>query len=135
MVLHRPVVSVLAVLFIALPLAGCDGLLKKIKGDKTGETTASGSGSEGEGEPAVGKAKFPLVGDPTHVLTKAFDVFIPEQGLALRGTFLINPEGIPGLRTPIMLSRSPLMTDVAAPALGNGMWAFGCVPQKVKQAP
>ncbi|MEO8024131.1 alkyl hydroperoxide reductase subunit C [Polaromonas sp.] len=44
--------------------------------------------------PAVGKAKFPLVGDPTHVLTKAFDVFIPEEGLALRGTFVIDPKGI-----------------------------------------
>ena len=44
--------------------------------------------------PAVGKAKFPLVGDPTHVLTKAFDVYIPEEGLALRGTFVVNPDGI-----------------------------------------
>src|SRR3982751_588307 len=47
-----------------------------------------------ETSPAVGKAKFPLVGDPTHTLTKAFDVFIPEEGLALRGTFVINPEGV-----------------------------------------
>ena len=47
-----------------------------------------------ETSPAVGKAKFPLVGDPTHALTKAFDVYIPEQGLALRGTFIINPEGV-----------------------------------------
>ena len=46
-----------------------------------------------ETSPAVGKAKFPLVGDPTHTLTKAFDVFIPEEGLALRGTFVINPDG------------------------------------------
>ena len=43
---------------------------------------------------AVGKAKFPLVGDPTHHLTRAFDVHIEEEGLALRGTFIINPEGI-----------------------------------------
>ena len=47
-----------------------------------------------ETSPAVGKAKFPLVGDPTHALTNAFDVHIPEEGLALRGTFIINPEGI-----------------------------------------
>ncbi len=46
-----------------------------------------------ETSPAVGKAKFPLVGDPTHTLTKAFDVFIPEEGLALRGTFVIDPQG------------------------------------------
>ncbi len=47
-----------------------------------------------ETSPAVGKAKFPLVGDPAHVLTHAFDVHIDEEGLALRGTFIINPEGI-----------------------------------------
>lgn len=45
-----------------------------------------------ETSPAVGKAKFPLVGDPTHALTNAFGVHIPEDGLALRGTFIINPE-------------------------------------------
>ena len=43
---------------------------------------------------AVGKAKFPLVGDPTHTLTNAFGVHIAEEGLALRGTFVINPDGI-----------------------------------------
>jgi peroxiredoxin len=47
-----------------------------------------------ETSPAVGKAKFPLVGDPTHTLTNAFGVHIPEEGLALRGTFVINPEGV-----------------------------------------
>lgn len=45
-----------------------------------------------ETSPAVGKAKFPLVGDPTHALTNAFGVHIPEEGLALRGTFIINPD-------------------------------------------
>ena len=29
-----------------------------------------------------------------HTLTNAFGVHIPEEGLALRGTFVINPEGI-----------------------------------------
>jgi peroxiredoxin len=47
-----------------------------------------------ETSPAVGKATFPLVGDPTHQLTNAFGVHIPEAGLALRGTFVINPEGV-----------------------------------------
>ncbi|AWB33455.1 alkyl hydroperoxide reductase subunit C [Orrella marina] len=43
---------------------------------------------------AVGKAQFALVGDPTHQLTHAFDVHIDEEGLALRGTFITNPEGV-----------------------------------------
>ena len=47
-----------------------------------------------ETSPAVGKAKFPLVGDPTHQLTRAFGVHIDAEGLALRGTFVINPDGV-----------------------------------------
>ena len=47
-----------------------------------------------ETSPAVGKAQFPLIGDPTHQLTNAFGVHIAEEGLALRGTFVINPEGV-----------------------------------------
>jgi peroxiredoxin len=47
-----------------------------------------------ETSPAVGQAQFPLVGDPTHQLTRAFGVHIEEEGLALRGTFIINPEGV-----------------------------------------
>lgn len=47
-----------------------------------------------ETSPAVGKAGFPLIGDPTHQLTRAFGVHIEEEGLALRGTFVINPDGV-----------------------------------------
>ena len=43
---------------------------------------------------AVGQAQFPLVGDPTHQLTRAFDVHIEEAGLALRGTFIVDPDGV-----------------------------------------
>lgn len=46
-----------------------------------------------ETSPAVGKAKFALVGDPTHKLTRAFGVHIEDEGLALRGTFVIDPQG------------------------------------------
>src|SRR6218665_2511071 len=47
-----------------------------------------------ETSPAVGKARFPLVGDPTHQLTHAFGVHILQEGLALRGTFIINSDGL-----------------------------------------
>jgi peroxiredoxin len=43
---------------------------------------------------AVGQARFALIGDPTHKLTRGFDVHIEEEGLALRGTFIVNPDGI-----------------------------------------
>ena len=47
-----------------------------------------------ETSPAVGKAKVPLVGDPAHVLTRMFGVHIEAEGLALRGTFVVNPQGV-----------------------------------------
>ena len=42
---------------------------------------------------AIKKVNYPLVGDPTTTLSRAFDVLIEEEGLAYRGTFVINPEG------------------------------------------
>ncbi|MEK1928889.1 MAG: CaiB/BaiF CoA-transferase family protein [Pararhizobium sp.] len=36
----------------------------------------------------------------------------------------IDPEGWPGLRTPILLSRSPLALERAAPVLASGSWGF-----------
>jgi peroxiredoxin (alkyl hydroperoxide reductase subunit C) len=47
-----------------------------------------------ETSPAVGKSKFALIGDPAHQLTRAFDVHIDAEGLALRGTFIIDPNGV-----------------------------------------
>ena len=47
-----------------------------------------------DSSPAIGTVKFPMVGDPTGTLTRGFGVMIEENGLALRGTFLANPEGI-----------------------------------------
>jgi peroxiredoxin len=43
--------------------------------------------------PAIGKVKYTMIGDPTATLARNFDVLIEEEGLALRGTFVINPEG------------------------------------------
>ena len=41
----------------------------------------------------IKKGQYPLVGDPTGTLARIFGVMIEEEGLALRGTFVINPEG------------------------------------------
>lgn len=40
----------------------------------------------------IGKIKYPMLGDPTGKLTRMMKVMIEEDGLALRGTFVINPE-------------------------------------------
>lgn len=42
---------------------------------------------------AIKKVRYPLLGDPTHTLARNFGVLIEEAGLALRGSFVINPEG------------------------------------------
>ncbi|HET8711071.1 MAG TPA: alkyl hydroperoxide reductase subunit C [Spongiibacteraceae bacterium] len=42
----------------------------------------------------IKKIQYPMVGDPTGVITRNFEVMIEEEGLALRGTFVINPEGV-----------------------------------------
>ena len=41
----------------------------------------------------IKKIRYPMIGDPTGAITRNFDVMIEEEGLALRGTFVINPEG------------------------------------------
>jgi NADH-dependent peroxiredoxin subunit C len=41
----------------------------------------------------INKIQFPMIGDPTGQITRNFGVMIEEDGLALRGTFVINPEG------------------------------------------
>ncbi len=41
----------------------------------------------------IGKIQFPMIGDPTGVITRNFGVMIEEEGLAERGTFVIDPQG------------------------------------------
>jgi peroxiredoxin (alkyl hydroperoxide reductase subunit C) len=41
----------------------------------------------------IKKIQYPMIGDPTAAISRNFDVLIEEEGLALRGTFVINPEG------------------------------------------
>lgn len=41
----------------------------------------------------IQKIQYPMIADPTGAITRNFDVMIEEEGLALRGTFVINPEG------------------------------------------
>jgi peroxiredoxin len=43
--------------------------------------------------PAIGKVNYPMIGDPTQTLARNFEVLIEEEGMALRGTFVVNPEG------------------------------------------
>jgi len=40
----------------------------------------------------IKKIKYPMLADPTHQISEDFDVLIAEEGLALRGSFVVNPD-------------------------------------------
>lgn len=42
----------------------------------------------------IKKIQFPMVADPDHSISKAYEVLRPEGGVADRATFIIDPEGI-----------------------------------------
>ena len=41
----------------------------------------------------IGKIQYPMLGDPAWTLAKNFEVLIEAEGMADRGTFVIDPEG------------------------------------------
>ncbi len=42
----------------------------------------------------IGKIQYTMIGDPTGALTRNFEVMREDQGLADRGTFIVDPDGI-----------------------------------------
>ncbi len=47
-----------------------------------------------DASPTISKIDYPMLADPTGKLCREFGTYIEEAGLALRGTFIINPEGV-----------------------------------------
>ncbi|MBB3140416.1 alkyl hydroperoxide reductase subunit C [Halomonas organivorans] len=41
----------------------------------------------------IGKLQYPMLADPTHVVSRNFEVLIEEDGVADRGTFVVDPDG------------------------------------------
>ena len=41
----------------------------------------------------IQKIQYPMLADPTHALSRDFEVLIESDGLAERGSFIVNPEG------------------------------------------
>lgn len=41
----------------------------------------------------IKKIQYPMLADPTHTISKDFEVYIEEGGVAERGSFIVNPEG------------------------------------------
>ncbi len=44
--------------------------------------------------PAIKDTQFPMVADPTGRLSRAFGTYLEEEGVSLRGSFLVDPDGV-----------------------------------------
>ena len=42
----------------------------------------------------IAKVQYFMIGDPTHAISSNFEVLRPGQGLADRGTFIVDPQGV-----------------------------------------
>ena len=42
----------------------------------------------------IGKIKYAMIGDPTLQISRNFEILREDQGLANRGTFIVDPQGI-----------------------------------------
>jgi peroxiredoxin (alkyl hydroperoxide reductase subunit C) len=47
-----------------------------------------------DASPAIKKINYPMLADPTGELSRAFGTYIDNEGLSLRATFIIDPDGI-----------------------------------------
>ena len=44
--------------------------------------------------PAIKKIRFPMAADPAAKLSRTFGTYMEEEGLSLRGSFIIDPDGV-----------------------------------------
>ncbi|MBL7252322.1 alkyl hydroperoxide reductase subunit C [Alloalcanivorax sp. C16-2] len=42
----------------------------------------------------IGKIKYTMIGDPTATISRNFEVLREDEGLANRGTFIVDPDGV-----------------------------------------
>lgn len=42
----------------------------------------------------IGKIEYVMIGDPSHIISRNFEVLNEQDGLADRGTFIIDPDGV-----------------------------------------
>jgi len=47
-----------------------------------------------DASPAIAKVRYPMAADPTGKLCQEFGTYIEDEGLSLRGTFIIDPDGV-----------------------------------------
>lgn len=67
---------------------------EKLNAAVIGASTDSAHSHKAWFESDLSEVKFPILADTSHKISKDFDVLLEEEGIALRGTFIIDPDGI-----------------------------------------
>ena len=67
---------------------------KKLNTEVIGASTDSVYSHKAWVESGLGKVQFPILGDTSHKVARSFNVLLTEKGIALRGTFIIDPNGV-----------------------------------------
>jgi len=47
-----------------------------------------------DNSPSISKINYPMAADPTGTLCRLLGTYLPNEGLSLRGSFIIDPDGI-----------------------------------------
>lgn len=47
-----------------------------------------------DSSPSIAKINFPMAADSAGVLSRHLGVYIPDEGLSLRGSFIVDPDGV-----------------------------------------
>ncbi len=67
---------------------------KKLGAEVLSASTDSVYSHKAWAEKELGKIQFPMLADTNHKISRSFNVLMEDKGIALRGTFIIDPAGI-----------------------------------------
>ena len=70
------------------------GEFKKLNAEVLGASTDSEFSHKAWTEKELGKIQFPILADTSHKVSRSFNVLLEDRGIALRGTFIIDPNGL-----------------------------------------
>lgn len=74
--------------------AANEGKFKELNCQVIGASTDSQHSHKAWFQKDLSEVKFPVLGDTNHSVSRSYGVLIEESGIALRGTFIIDPKGV-----------------------------------------
>ncbi len=74
--------------------AQAESAFRKLNADVVGASTDSEYSHKAWFEKELPMVKFPILADTNHKISRDYGVLVEGEGLALRGTFIIDPDGV-----------------------------------------